>query len=198
MTLTGYLDPFPVADLTSPRVTVVWVDPLGLASDIPAPPETLHFASDPAGGFTVQLFAPPPSIAATGTFVAPGTPDVAVRFAFGEIVLYEDFSGETSFMVSAGNDMVGPDDYRGATATYALIYISQLIDGANAGRLWPILMGPPGYHLGAVDCENFGSPVIDDVDPAAAVLDMQVLPPSTQLPYVRMCLRSHSAPVVGS
>jgi hypothetical protein len=195
LALTGYLQPFPVADLTSPRVTVVWVDPAGLVPDVPERPQAIRFALDAAGGFDLQLFEPPPLAAGVGTFSPGGQGQV--RYAFGEVVVYDDLDGDGALAISAADDrLVGPDDYRGANATYVLVYIeSTNAEGAPALPL-PILAGPPGYGLGAVNCNTFGPPLVTRVDTSAAVLAMQIVPPSSQLPYVRTCLQSH--PLGGS
>jgi hypothetical protein len=56
-TMTGDFYPG-VQGLASPRVNVVWVDPVGLKDDRPQPTEDTHFALDGAG-YAFDIFAPP-------------------------------------------------------------------------------------------------------------------------------------------
>jgi hypothetical protein len=189
LAVEGYLQPFPVADLTSPRVTVVWVDPVGMLPDVPAQAEAIHFTLDAAGAFQLQLFAPPPPAAAVGTFRTNQGSEV--QYAFGELVLFDDLDGDGSLAISSADDqIVGPDDYRGASAGYVVVYIDAT-NAENAAIALPILEEAPGYHLGAVDCDTIGPPLITTADSSKAVVVMQVLPPSSSLPYARTCLQTH-------
>jgi len=192
--LDGYVQPFPV-DLSSPRVSVVWVDPqLGSVPDVAAAPDTLGFTIDAEGAFRLQLFSPPPPTAGAASL----SNGANAQFAWGEIVLYDDVAGVGSPPIGPGNQLAAPDTYRGATPDSVLIYIDSMeTNGTTA--LWPILSDPAGYHLGMVGCNTFSTPVIENspnADGVDAIVTLQVVAPTSQLPYLRTCLQSH--PLTGS
>jgi hypothetical protein len=193
VTIEGYIQPYPVDGLDSPKVTVVWVDPnLGGLPDVAATPDTVRFKIDPQGSFELGLFAPPPAAAGTRRQTLGGG---AVQFAFGEIVLYDDVAGVGSPPIGAGDQLIAPDTYQGATPDSVLIYIDSP-GPKGAAFIWQILSDGPGYHLGTVDCNAVGPSVIEDANSSTAAVTLQVVPATSQLPYVRTCLQSH--PLVGS
>lgn len=193
MSIQGYIQPYPVDGLTSPKVTVVWVDPdLGGVPDVPAAPDTARFQLDPQGGFELELFAPPPASAGTRRQTSNGA---SVQFAFGEIVLYDDVGGVGSPPIGVGDALIAPDTYQGATPNSVLIYVDAP-GPKDAVFLWQVLSAGSGYHLGTIDCEAVGPSIIEEANSSTAVVTLQVVPATSQLPYVRTCLQSH--PLIGS
>ena len=192
VTIEGYIQPYPVDGLNSPKVTVVWVDPNGGLPDVAATPATVRFTIDPPGSFELELFAPPPAAAGRRRQTWDGA---SVQFAFGEIVLYDDVDGVGSPPIGAGDELIAPDNYQGATPDSVLVYIDSP-GPTGAAFLWQILSDGPGYHLGTVDCDAVGPSVIEDANSSTAVVTLQVVPATSQLPYLRTCLQSH--PLIGS
>lgn len=193
LTIAGYIQPYPVDALTSPKVTVVWVDPdLGGLPDVAATPDTVQFELDPQGGFKLKLFAPPPAVAGRRRETSDGA---SVQFAFGEIVLYDDVDGVGAPLIGADDQLIAPDTYEGATPDSVLIYIDSP-GPKGVAFLWQILSDGPGYHLGTVDCDAVGPSVIEDANSSGTSVTVQVVPATSHLPYVRTCLQSH--PLVGS
>ena len=200
-TLRGDLNPAP-EDLVAPRVDLVWVDPVGQSDDIPEPLLETQLQLDGAG-YVFSIFAPPPATAVR-EIVDATTGAVAARFAFGEIVLYEDGDGDGTLRVTSladGSAIVAPDVYWGASAQNVVIYIKTPWSATTkAPELLGLLSHEPGYHLGVIDCSAPDVPVTFITGNADARADISVLPNGTsQLPYVRDCLRSHPvAPASGS
>jgi hypothetical protein len=194
LTLKGTLNPVP-EDLTSPRVGIVWVDPAGLLDDLPEPATDSQFELQETASYVYSVFAPPPA-AMIREIPDPKTGAVAARFAFGEIILYEDRDGDGTFRVGAlayGSPIVSDDDYRGAQAQYFALYIEKSAAPSQAPPelVWT-LPEAPGYHVGAVDCSTPDVPQTWVSDDAASQIEVTVLPtPTSQLPYLRKCLRSH-------
>src|SRR5436190_4600366 len=57
---TGRFNPVATVGVSSLKVGVVWIDPLQVHDDLPAPPETMRFEATPSG-YTLSFFAPPPA-----------------------------------------------------------------------------------------------------------------------------------------
>jgi hypothetical protein len=190
LAIEGYLQPFPVDGLKSPRVTVVWFDFNGQYPDVPADPKALSFDIDAAGAFHLGLLAPPPGkvMPSTGASGSGGR----VQFMLAELVLFDDVDGDGSMAISpVNNQIVGPDVYRGATSSYIIAYIEST-SGDVAHMVLPFQSVPgPGYRLGTIDCSQLGPISIALVDSSQAVAVMQVVPASAELPYLRTCLQSH-------
>src|SRR5258708_33563913 len=117
---------FQAASLDGMSIGIVWVDPLQQRDDRPQPPAGMAVRRNDRD-FTVDLFAPPPA-AAIRRLPDPRTRDndIAVSFAFGEIVVYADRDGDGKFALAPraeGSTMVPPDEYVGSAAANAVIYV---------------------------------------------------------------------------
>jgi hypothetical protein len=193
-TFQGDLNPIP-DDLVAPRVAVVWVDPAGLRDDVPEPAEDTKFDLTPAG-YTFSIFAPPPA-SAIREIVDPSSGLGAASFAFGEIVLFEDLNGDGTFQITSlaeGSEIVPSDVYRGAQVQYVVIYIEKPWSAATGpAELVGLLSSTPGYHLGHIDCSVPDAPATS-IPAGNPPVEITVLPTATsQLPFLRSCLRSHPA-----
>jgi hypothetical protein len=196
LSISGYIVPFPPANVVSARIGVTWVDPLGVNPDVPMPPETLAYVPTNDGNFLLRLFAPPPATTLRDLPPSVGGADAA-RFAFGEFVLYDDVNEDATYAVAGpSSEIVAPDTYRGGGGNIVVIYVARASapdEGPPALR--DILSGPIGYHLGVTDCV-VAVPSVTTSD-AAAVLVYAQSTASTTLPYSRSCLRSHYVPLTG-
>jgi hypothetical protein len=201
MTVQGLIVPYPITDFVSPRVGVVWVDPLGIEPDVPAVgPQVLassdspNFTSSPS--FHLRFFAPPPA-PMIRTLVDPNSKRAVASFALGELVLYDDRDGDGRFVIDASDAIVGPDQYLGAGQEDVVFYVSQSL-GGNDGptALKAVLAGQSGYQLAWADCSAPAGPSFDplnDPNPIEVVV-AQVAAATSQLPFMRNCLRSHVDP----
>jgi hypothetical protein len=195
--LAGYLDPQPSNGFGALRVGVLWVDPAQLRDDVPAPAAGQTFTALDDVHFTLDLFTPPPALAIRRYPSATST-DVAVAFAFGEIIVYEDNDGDGTFAVTpraagALSMMVGPDLFRGSTPNYALLYLEQpgSADAGPVGAAWPVLFDDgTGYRLAAIDCTTLDRPVLRKVDTSTPLMMDIEAHGSTTLISTRQCLRS--------
>jgi hypothetical protein len=196
ITIAGHLNPFPEAGTVDLRVGVVWVDPLGIGDDVPAPADTSRLEMSDAD-FQLSLFAPPPEAAVYDLRDSTGAV-VLARLAFGELVVFDDRDGDGTFHVepaAAGGEIVAPDLYRGASATLVMTYVVTPLQAPATvlPELHGLLATTPGYHLGYVDCSAPDAPSTSTYgDPSTVVVEMHVDgDATTDLPFVRTCLRSH-------
>jgi hypothetical protein len=159
-----FSEPYDAAALARIRVGIVWIDPLQLRDDLPQTPPAITDRRDDKR-FTVDLFAPPPA-AAIRHLPDPTTGGVAVSFAFGEVVAYDDADGDGRFALTSradGSSMVAPDAYAGSSEARVLLYVeTSARPGGPVSATWPALFEPPGYQLGALACN--GTPSVSSVD----------------------------------
>jgi hypothetical protein len=193
--LAGDINPLP-ADLSSPRVDVVWVDPSGVRDDVPAPPETVSLALNDSS-FVFSMYAKPPD-AAIHQLVDPHNGRAVASFAFGEIILFEDLDADRTLRVTPigdGSTIVSPDVYRGAQDRYVVAYIESPPAGDVPDELRGLLSTDPGYHLGVVNCSSPEAPrtsIDHEIDDPIEITVLAT--PTSELPFARTCLRTH--PVV--
>jgi hypothetical protein len=189
----GILNPAP-DDLKSPRVGVDWIDPMGLRDDVPDPPEGAAYEGW-GQSYTYSFYAEPPAAAIHD--IPDFSGHVAGRLAFGEVVLYDDVTGDGTFQVTPLSDQsqIVPDDvYRGAQGQFVIIYIDRTWDKETEPPpdLHNLVLGAPGYHLGIIDCsmqDVVATWIVNGGDPNVG---LGVLPTaSSVIPYQRSCLRSH-------
>jgi hypothetical protein len=146
---------FQVASLDGLSVGIVWVDPLQLRDDLPHPASgiTVHRSDR---DFTVDVFTPPPE-AAIRRLPDPMTHEIAVSFAFGEIVVYADNNSDGRFALApraAGSTMLSPDEYAGSSIGHAVIYVEAPAQPSGpVGPAWFTLFEPPGYRLVSIGCD---------------------------------------------
>jgi hypothetical protein len=195
ITLNGYLDPQPANGFGNLRVGILWVDPAELRDDVPAPADGVELSNDGTDHFALELFAPPPAV--TIRRYPADTPDVvALDFAFGEIVVYEDNDGDGTFAVTsraAGSAMVAPDLFRGSSSSLALLYLQEpgSPQAGAVGASWPVLFdNGTGYRLALIDCTTPDQPSVR-ADDAASPVGMTIAPRGDpHIIFSRACLRS--------
>ena len=187
----GMLDSFPDPAVRRPHVDIVWVDPLSVRPDVPAPPETLSSAIMPDGTFTLDLFAPPP-VAVMRTLPVPMAADQSATFAFGEIIVIDDVNGDGTFSIGPGNTIVPPDQYASAAGTYVLIYVAHPMPPTQyIPDIGMALSGRVGYHVVSIDCSEPAIPQGQEVLPGTASIVLVPSQEGSALTYSRQCLRSH-------
>jgi hypothetical protein len=195
MTLTGYFTPQPAGGVAPLRVGVLWVDPAGLRDDLPAPSAGAVFTSDLVDTFELQVFSPPPP-SAIRRYPFATSSGVALAFAFGELVVYEDNDGDGQFTVASranGSAIVGPDLFRGSSSNRVLLYLEQPGNpqAGSVGAAWPVLFNNgQGYRLGNVDCTVPDRPVLRGVPDTAGVEMSLTNRGEAQRTFSRACLRS--------
>jgi hypothetical protein len=190
-TIDGMVFSLSQADVTSPLVDVLWVDPLSERPDVPAPPVTLSSTLAPSGVFTLSLYAPPPR-AATRTLPLPMDASASVTFAFGELVLVDDVNHDGTFAVGPGNEIVAPDKYASAVGSFVVLYVESPAPPAEGiPELGDTLSGPVGYQVIAIDCTEPATPHSIEVPLMTFPVTLYVDPESATLTYGRQCLRSH-------
>jgi hypothetical protein len=180
------------ADTAQTRVGIVWVDPFALRDDLPQTPSGITVTPAGERTFQVDLFAPPPE-GAIHRLPDPDTQQVAVSFAFGEIVLFEDGDGDGTFAISSrdhGSLMFPPDAYNGAADNRAVIYVEKPAKpGALTGNVWRTLSEGPGYRLANINCNNGGPPTVGTLMAGDRVANMKFLGIlSHELIVTRPCL----------
>ncbi|HXI55209.1 MAG TPA: hypothetical protein VNO55_04080 [Polyangia bacterium] len=158
---------FQVASLDGLSVGIVWVDPLQLRDDLPHPAGgiTVHRSDR---DFTVDVFTPPPD-AAIRRLPDPTTHEIAVSFAFGEIVVYADNNGDGRFALApraAGSTMLPPDEYAGSSPGNAVIYVETPAKPSGpVAPGWFTLFEAPGYRLVSIGCDvSLVSPPVRTVE----------------------------------
>ncbi len=155
-------EPYDAAALATIRIGVVWIDPFELRDDVPQTPPTITDRRNDTNDkqYTVDLFAPPPASAIRHLPDAAG--GIAVSFAFGEVVAFDDADGDGRFAVTAraeGSSMVAPDAYAGSTETHVLLYVeTPARAGGPVDAAWHALFDAPGYHMASVACS--GTPTV--------------------------------------
>lgn len=174
-------------DLSHTSIGIVWVDPLALRDEIPQPPQDIKVTGPSDRTYQVGLFAPPPE-EAIRRLPDPSTGELAVSFAFGEIVLFDDGDGDGTFAISPlanGSLMFGPDAYRGMSDRRVVIYVEQPArPGALDGNVWKTLSEGPGYRLADILC-----PAVVTLAPLDRFTNMTFeSTPSAELPITRPCL----------
>jgi hypothetical protein len=190
MHLAGTIEP-PLSN-ASPRVEVLWVDPLNEHPDSPAPIRSLSSEVQGDGSFVLDLFAPPAE-SAWRSIPVPNTVGEQIVFAFGELVVVDDADMDGTFSVTPDNVVVPPDRYVSTVGNVVVTYVVEAVPTpAVVPDLWPILSGKTGYHLGTINCTMPAVPEVAEVLPSDAnvILDRSV--PSSVLVYDRSCLRSHT------
>jgi hypothetical protein len=192
--LGGWITPFPLAaDVQSPTVGVVWVDPAQLRDDLAA--SHVQFEGSQDGTFNLKFFAAPLEALRRYPGDVPG--EIETSFAFGEVVLFDDRDGDGHFAVTprtAGSTIVAPDMYIGAARRHVVIYVEKSFDGTGTRfpELSSVIALSPGYHLAAVTCTTLGYPGASPItNPREEVDILAIEPPSPTLPFTRACLRSH-------
>jgi len=193
--LHGHLNPVPI-DADALRVVVVWVDPEQLHDDVPTPGDTTRLTLSGAR-FELSFYSPPPP-ASIRRLTNPTTSGLLASVAIGELVVVHDVDGNGNFAVAPienGSEILAPDLYRGAQSRFLVSFVDeQLVDPENElPELQGALTATPGYHVVLVDCTTPATPFTHSItEPDALEIDMTILDAgSTQLPFLRSCLRTH-------
>jgi hypothetical protein len=152
------------------RLGVIWTDLLERRPDTAMPRDWLSstIASDSPQAFVTSLYRPPPPGALFQLDTSDGD---SIEMAFGEIFIFDDAQ---------------PDTYLAGSAE-AIIYVARPFAYARDG--FPL--GPTfslGYTTLFFDCHGYQVP--QDIRQNAAV--QFVLQPSSSLPEIRTCMRTHS------
>lgn len=171
---------------TRPIIGVIWTDPLERQPDLVMPASWMSTdMPPPAGGinFTMRVFRPPPPAAVVDV---PGANGDHARLALGEIVIVDDQDRDGAFRISGASDYVEPpDSYLGGTSS-VLLYVETPF--ASPQIKFPLLAAPsPGYQAVEFNC--------DGQIPKGTALTTGItfsLQPSSTLPEIRNCDRSHS------
>jgi hypothetical protein len=193
--LHGHLNLVPI-DADALRVAVVWVDPEQLQDDVPNPGHTTRFELSGAR-FELSFYSPPPP-ASILRLANPTTGGLLASVAVGELVAVDDVDGNGNFAVAPiedGSEILPPDLYRGTQSRFLVSFVEeQLVDPKDElPELQGLMTGTPGYHVVLVDCTTPATPFTHSVTrPDALDIDMTILDVgSTQLPFLRSCLRTH-------
>jgi hypothetical protein len=189
MHLTGTIEP-PLSS-ASPRVEVLWVDPLNERPDSPGPIRSLSSEVQGDGSFVLDLFAPPAE-SAWRSLPVPNTGGEQIVFAFGELVVVDDADMDGTFSVAPDDAIVPTDRYVSTAGNFVVTYVVKAVETpAVVPHLWPILSGKTGYHLGNINC-TMPAPQVADVPPSDENVVLYGSVPSSVLVYDRSCLRSHT------
>ena len=190
---------FQADSLDGLSIGIVWVDPFQLRDDIPQPADGIAVKRVDRD-FTVDLFTPPPA-GAIRRIPDPATHNIAVSFAFGEIVVYADQDGDGKFSLASranGLGMLPPDAYAGS-ASYVVIYLETPAQARGpVGAGWFTLFEKPGYRLAFIDCGvSLVNPPVKTLGPDQQRFGVVLAPAlSADRIVTRECLSS--APVVVS
>jgi hypothetical protein len=189
------------AQLNAARIGVLWTDPSQKEPDVVMPAGYLTSkrnlaASQPT--FDVDVFRPPPSAA---ILTMPSPSKQTASLAIGEIVLFLDGNGDNTFRVRGRRaSLVGSDrDEFLGSSTAIIRYIERPFAETTATfPFGPINDDQRGYDLVILECQGplpaappTRSPNLSSDRPNTFLISVTVQP-STDLPEVRTCMRTHS------
>jgi hypothetical protein len=170
-----------------PLVSLLWTDPLQQRPDRPAPAGMLRSSVDAASDqIALEIFRPPPPELLVE--VAAPSGGESARLAVAEIVIIDDGDGDGDFRVGGARaEIAAPDQYLAGTESL-LIYVARPFSSPPFD--FPLVPGTAtGYQLVSYSCVGLSAVGVAEV---AADLLALVMRPSSFLPEIRTCRRSHS------
>jgi hypothetical protein len=171
---------------TKPIMGLLWTDPLQRVPDVPQPARGI--ASQVVDDtFQIDVYGPPPA-AAMVDIPSPGGP--SMRMALEEIVMIDDQNGDGTFEVSGSDAAIGDGDLYLAGANTVLVYLDRDYAPLPLGANLLAVSGKQGYQLVVYVCDHQTISQVVAQDPAGGTIEYTQ--PSTALPEVRSCARTHS------
>lgn len=171
---------------TKPIMGLLWTDPLQRVPDVPQPARWIT-STVTGDTFHIDVYGPPPAAAMVEI---PGSGGSSLRMALAEIVMIDDQNGDGTFAVSGPEAEISDGDRYLAGANTVLVYLDRSYASLPpAGNLFAVT-GTEGYQLVVYTCDHQS---ISGVNAQPQEGGTVVYPqPSTTLPEVRSCARTHS------
>jgi hypothetical protein len=171
---------------SKPIMGLLWTDPLQRSPDLPQPARGIA-STVIDDTFRIDVFGPPPA----GAIVEiPSTSGPSLRLALAEIVMIDDQNGDGTFEVSGPDAAISDGDRYLAGANTMLVFLDQSYPSLPPAGSLLAVSGKQGYQLVVYVCDHQSISAVIQQDPGGGTAAFTQ--PSTALPEVRSCGRTHS------
>ena len=173
---------------TKPIMGLLWTDPLQRVPDMPQPARGIASVVSVADEtFHIDVYGLPPAAAMVEI---PSTSGQPLRLALAEIVMIDDQNDDGTFEVSGPDATIGDGDRYLAGGNTVLVYLDRSYTSLPPAESLLAATGTAGYQLVVYVCDR--QSISEVLQQGALGGTVEFTQPSTALPEVRSCARTHS------